>query len=733
MRDPFKSTRRPRRRLSPLEVDAWIDSGLFRFGRWVADGYTDFTAFMRRFRVYGLPRVLFDVAGEGLTLVAAGSVVLLALALPSFEATKGDWRAKGDYAITFLDRYGNEIGKRGINQSDAVPLDQMPDTLIKAVLSTEDRRFYEHHGVDVSGTVRAVYEDARAGAVVQGGSSITQQLAKNLFLSNERTIERKIKEAFLAIWLDANLSKDEILKLYLDHAYMGGGTFGVEAASEFYFGKSVKDIDLPESALLAGLFKAPARYSPTANLPAARARANQVLSNMVEAGFVTDGQVASARRHPAEIAQRATDPNSPDYFLDWAFEQVKALDLGGDRVLTVKTTVDLGMTRAAQDAIESTLRQSGAQYHVTEAAMVALEPDGAVRTMIGGRDYGESQFNRATNALRQPGSSFKPFVYATAMMNGFTPNSIVQDAPICIGDWCPQNYGGTYAGAVTLTTAIARSLNTVAVRLAQATGRQPIADLAHKMGITNDLPITRSFPLGVDEVSVIDMAASYGAFSTGGLKVTPYGITQISNGRGEVDYDRRTGAPAQERVLDPKTVTAMNGMLVQVPEWGTGTRAKLDGIRTAGKTGTTSDYRDAWFVGFTGNYVAAVWMGNDDYTQTKTLTGGILPAQIWHDVMTYAHKGVVLKPIPFVDPPFEKNAKGPLVATTSGNAPTVGTPRPTSLSTATARRLATIRDIFQVPPPPPATTAAASVPTPPATVLREAAASPAITSSTRSQ
>jgi len=484
----------------------------------------------------------------------------------------------------------------------------------------------------------------------------------------------------------------------------------------------VKDIDLPESALLAGLFKAPTRYAPTVNLPAARARANEVLSNMVEAGFVTEGQVVAARRHPAEIAQRATDPNSPDYFLDWAFQQVKALDLGGDRVLTVKTTVDLGMTHAGEDAIASTLRQSGTQYNVKEAALVALEPDGAVRAMIGGRDYGESQFNRATNALRQPGSSFKPFVYTTALMNGFTPNSIVQDAPICIGDWCPQNYGGGYSGAVTLTTAIARSLNTVAVRLAQATGRQPIADLAHKMGITNELPLTRSFPLGVDEVSVIDMATSYGAFATGGLKVTPYGFTQITNGRGDVVYDRRAQAAAQARVLDPKIVGEINGMLVNVPEWGTGTRAKLDGIRTAGKTGTTSDYRDAWFVGFTGNFVGAVWMGNDDYTQTKTLTGGILPAQIWHDFMTYAHKGVVLKPIPFIDPAFEKNAKGALVATAGSTGPTVGIARPTSLSMATARRLATIRDIFQTSPTTPSTTAAAPPSAPP--TLREAAVTP---------
>jgi penicillin-binding protein 1A len=364
-------------------------------------------------------------------------------------------------------------------------------------------------------------------------------------------------------------------------------------------------------------------------------------------------------------------------------------------VLTVRTTIDIGMERAAQDAIESTLRQSGAQYNVKQAALVALETDGAVRAMVGGRDYGESQFNRATNALRQPGSSFKPFVYATAMASGFTPATIVQDAPICIGDWCPRNYSGGYAGAVSLTTALARSLNTVvAVRLAQATGRQAIVDLAHRMGITNELPLVRSLPLGVDEVSVIDMAAAYGAFATGGYRVTPYAFTEIVNSAGETVYDRR--APVGEQVLDEKTVRNMNGMLVQIPEWGTGTRAKIPGIRTAGKTGTTSDYRDAWFVGFTGNFATTVWMGNDDFKPTKNLTGGLLPAQIWRDFMIYAHNGVVLKPIPFVEPAFEKPASGGAVVAKAGSQPVaIPPPAPTALSVTTAARIATIRDRFQ--------------------------------------
>jgi penicillin-binding protein 1A len=544
-------------------------------------------------------------------------------------------------------------------------------------------------------------DNLRANAVVQGGSSISQQLAKNLFLSNERTIERKIKEAFLALWLEANLSKQEILKLYLDRAYMGGGNFGVEAASEFYFGKSVKDVDLAEAAMLAGLFKAPTKYAPHVNLPAARARANEVLTNMVQAGFMTEGQVIGARRRPADVIPHDTATVAPDYFLDWAFNQVKALNLRGDRVLTVRTTIDLSLQHAADEAIESVLRQYGEQYHVKEAATVLLEPDGAVRAMVGGRDYGESQFNRATDSLRQPGSSFKPFVYTTALMNGFTPTTIVQDAPICIGNWCPHNFTNHYMGSITLTTALINSLNTVAVRLAQAVGRDKIVELAHKMGVTSDLRITRSLPLGTSEVSVIDMAGAYATFANGGYHATPYPFTQIISSQGDVYYDRKRDAPPLERVLDDNIVAEINGMLSQVPERGTGRQAKLDGIKTAGKTGTTSSFRDAWFDGFTGNYVAVVWFGNDNFAPTRRLTGGILPAMTWKRFMTFAHTGIELKPIPFVEPEAPAEPKAPEVASDTNAAPDAlgdlgpSQPRPSNLSVATTERLLAIADLMQ--------------------------------------
>ena len=697
VRDPFQSNRKRRRGLRLIEVDAWIDSSLFRAGRVIAGRIEAVSRFMHRFRVTGIARAVVEVLGEGLTLGAGGAVLMLAFAIPAFHATTTDWQSKGDLAVTFLDRYGNEIGKRGINQSDAVPLEEMPDYLVKAVLATEDRRFYDHFGIDVPGTLRALIENLRANAVVQGGSSLTQQLAKNLFLSNQRTLERKIKEAFLAVWLETHYTKNQILKLYLDNAYMGGGTFGVEAASEYYFGKSVKDITLAEAAMLAGLFKAPSRFAPSVNLPAARARANEVLTNMVQAGFMTEGQIIGARRHPADVIEHANDTNSPDYFLDWAFQEVKDAGDLGDRVLVVRTTVDMGIQQAADDAVQNTLRQYGKSYRVSQSAAVVVSPDGAVRAMVGGRDYGESQFNRATDALRQPGSSFKPFVYATAMMNGFTPQSIVQDAPICIGNWCPHNYGGGFSGPVSLTTGLVKSINVIPVRLAQAFGREKIVETAKKMGITSELRITRSLPLGASEVKVVDMAGAYAVFANGGYRAKPYAFTQILSSRGKVLYDRRQDSKPPLRVLPDKVVAEMNGMLRQVPEWGTGRRAKLDGIVTAGKTGTTSDYRDAWFCGFTGNYAAAVWFGNDNYTPTRRLTGGSLPAQTWREIMTYAHNGIDLKPIPDIDKPFEKPPVDATVATAqpgdAGAAANGG--GPSTLSAATTERLLAIEQLLR--------------------------------------
>ena len=641
MRDLFPEDWKPNLKKVLLGLDAWVDFSLFRGATGAREGYERFSTFMDRFHVAGWKRWTTELFSEGATLGTVGLILMLALAIPAFrETSDDDWLKKSELAVTFLDRYGNEVGSRGIRHNDSIPLDQFPDHLIKAVLATEDRRFYDHFGIDIGGTLRAFVTNARAGGVVQGGSSLTQQLAKNLFLSNERTLERKVKEAFLAMWLEANLSKQEILKLYLDRAYMGGGNFGVEAASEFYFGKSVKDVNLAEAALLAGLFKAPARYAPHINLPAARARANEVLTNMVQAGFVTEGQVIGARRRPADVVERADGTGAPDYFLDWAFDQVKKLNLP-ERTLTVRTTVDLSLQKEADEAVESTLRESGEAYRVKQAALVAVDPDGAVRAMVGGRDYGESQFNRATDALRQPGSSFKPFVYATAMLNGYTPKSIVQDSPICIGTWCPKNYSGGYSGPVSLTTALVKSINIIPVRLAQAIGRDKIVETAHRMGITTELKISRSLPLGAAEVTVLDMAGAYLTIQQKGMQVEPRVIRKITQNDSVLVDDR----PKSTRVIDRSVAEKVNYALQQVVDAGSGTRAALPGqAQVWGKTGTTDLYGDAWFVGCTRQLTTAVWMGYPE-GQSKPLynihgerrvSGGSLPAQIFKRFMAKA-------------------------------------------------------------------------------------------------
>ena len=562
-----------------------------------------------------------------MTMGTAGAILLLALAIPAFhETSDDDWLKKSELAVTFLDRYGNEIGSRGIRHNDSVPLDQFPDHLIKAVLATEDRRFYDHFGIDIGGTFRALVTNARAGGVVQGGSSLTQQLAKNLFLNNERTLERKIKEAFLAMWLESRLTKNEILKLYLDRAYMGGGAFGVDAAAQYYFNKSARDVDLSEAAMLAGLFKAPTKYSPNVNLPAARARANVVLDNLIDAGFMTEGQVFGARRHPATPVDRRDD-RAPNYYLDWAFDDMKKLvdtfpKTMTERVFVVRTTLDPNLQHAAESAVENSLRQYGREYHAGQAAAVLMDTDGSVRAMVGGRDYGASQFNRATDSLRQPGSSFKPYVYSAALIHGLKPSSIVVDAPICLGNWCPHNYGHGYGGAMTLINALTHSINTIAVRLSVVVGngnpklgRAKIIKLAHDMGIRTPLPDTPSLPIGADGVTLLDHTGAYATFPNLGMKATPHAILEVRTGAGTVIWRFDRDGPKPQPVLPAHVAQDMIKMMNSVVENGTGRRARLDGIAAAGKTGTTNAYRDAWFMGYTGNYVCG--LGSATTTTTR--------------------------------------------------------------------------------------------------------------------
>ncbi len=652
-----------------LAIDSFIDSSLFDASRRIGDVWRGFSGFMERFHVRGLTRFGAELAGEALTMGLGGALVMLALAVPAFRFTADDWLKKTDIAVTFQDRFGVEVGRRGILHDDAVPLDQYPSYVIQAVLSTEDRRFFDHWGIDPVGLVRALSVNARNAGVVQGGSTITQQLAKNLFLSNERTLTRKVNEAFLALWLEGHLSKREILQLYLDRAYMGGGTFGIQAAAQFYFGKSIRDVTLAQAAMLAGLFKAPAKYAPHVNLPAARARANDVLANMVAAGYRTQNQIEEAQLNPASPLDR-DDQADPDWYLDWAFGEIKALadsgKLGSDRVFTVRTALDSGLQKHAESIIETMLRESGPSYHAKQSAAIVMEPLGAVHAIVGGRDYGVSQFNRAIDAQRQPGSSFKPYVYLTALMTGkFKPTTTIVDAPICIVNWCPHNYGGSYGGAMPLANALAHSLNTVAVRLSIAIGdgnprlgRARIIETAHRMGVTAPLPDTQSLPLGADDVSVMDQVTGYAVFANGGKRIKPYAAMEIRNSRGEVIYTHERDGPQPQQVIEPRFILDMDSMLRGVVEAGTGRRAQLPGVVVAGKTGTTNGYKDAWFCGFTGNFVGAVWFGNDDDQSMENMTGGTLPAMTWHDIMEYAHRGVDLKPMPGAPaaPPQDKGA-----------------------------------------------------------------------------
>jgi penicillin-binding protein 1A len=603
----------------------------------IKNGWSNYSTFFSRFNVSGVGKFMAELFSEGMTLGTAGFMTLLMFALPAFEEINETWRTSGQYSVTFLDRYGNEIGKRGILHSDAVPLSEIPDHMIKAALATEDRRFYQHFGIDLLGTLRALINNIRSESV-QGGSSITQQLAKNLFLSSERTLDRKIKEAFLAMWLETNLTKDEILKMYFDRAYMGGGTFGVEAAAQYYFGKSIRDVTLAEAALLGGLFKAPTKYAPHNHPGRSKIRTNEVLTNLVQAGFMTEGQVHGARLKPAEVKERP-DNYTPEYFLDWAFEEVKRLMKGQNSyVLTVKTTVDINLQSTGEEIIKGMVRKFGKSKRIGSGAMVSLDLDGAVRVIVGGVNYGRSQFNRATQSKRQPGSSIKPYVYLTALQNGMKPTSRILDGPIYCGRWSPKNYGGRYRGRIPLAYALQKSINTVAVRISLKYGRDKVIKNLKKAGIMHIRP-SCSMALGDQGVTVLQHTAGYASFANGGFRAKPYGVTKITDSSGRIIYSRENDKKPLKRIYKKQDIEYLVSMMGRVVlPGGTARRAGLSFTTAAGKTGTTSSYSDAWFMGFTGKYVTGIWFGNDDYRRkTNRVTGGSIPAMAWHDYMSRAH------------------------------------------------------------------------------------------------
>jgi penicillin-binding protein 1A len=640
VRDWIFRPNRGKRLVDWWAVDAWIDSSLYGVASKTRDLWSGYSNFISQFRVTGFRWLATEVFSEAATLGLGGLLVVLTFALPAIEHTNDpSWRTASQYSVTFLDRNGAEVGKRGILFSDTVPLEELPDFLIKATLATEDRRFFEHFGIDVLGTMRAMAANVQANDVVQGGSSLTQQLAKNLFLSSERSFDRKIKELFIAFWLEARLTKKEILKMYLDRSYMGGGTFGVEAASQFYFGKSVRDINLAEAALLAGLYKAPTKYAPHANPAESRARTNQVLTNMVDAGFMTEGQVHSARLNPAKVIDN-TDSYTPNFYLDWAFDEVQRLmNKKGEYNLVARTTVDISMQKAAEAAIENKLSQFSKSMDVGQAALVSMEMDGAVRALVGGRDYGDSQFNRATRAFRQPGSSFKTYVYLGALERGAKPTTVALDGGVSCGNWSPENYTDSYKGRMTLTQALAQSINTIAVKLSldsQYGGRDQVLVNLKKLGM-GYVKKSCSMALGDQGVTVMDHTSGYATIATGGVRVKGYAITEIRNARDEVVYSRERDEPPAQQVFDRRAAEMLNQMLEHVVTEGTGRAAALDFTTVVGKTGTSSDYKDAWFLGYTGQYVTGVWYGNDNFTSMNRVTGGSIPAQTWHDYNVAAH------------------------------------------------------------------------------------------------
>ncbi len=637
-------------------ADSVVSTAVFESWDFLKRAASAYGNFLERFRLRGLRRIFFDLLDDGLTFGVLLSFALLAYALPPFSGTGDVWNRGREYAVTFTDANGEIIGRRGIRQDDAIPLDEIPPHVIKAVLATEDARFFEHFGVDMIGTLRAIIQNARAHDVVQGGSSLTQQVAKNLFLSPERTIRRKVHEAFLSLWIEARLSKAEILKLYLDRSYMGGGNYGIEAASQFYFGKSVRDASLSEAAMLAGLFKAPTKYAPHQNLDLARARANTVLYRMLDAGFITQGELLQARREPASpIAQNIAE--SPNWFLDWAYrdtlETLDANGITGEYVLEVKTTINMPLQTAAQAIINEVIATQGEQYRVTQGSAVVMAPDGAVRAIVGGKDYETSQFNRATDALRQSGSSFKPFVYLAALMRGRKPSDIVVDGPVSVGNWSPKNYSGKYGGRVTLTSAIAHSYNSIPVKLMlEMGGRKPIITTAHLAGIRGELETWAPMVLGTSALSLLDLTSGYTTFASGGIPGRPYAVLEIRRTNGDLLYSRGDDDPMPPRRSFPEEkIGELNSMLSAVVKAGTARKADLGFTPQGGKTGTNQGYRDAWYIGFTGNNVAGVWFGNDDFTPMKEVTGGLLPAPTWKRIMLEAEKG--FKPVSVAGVPLD--------------------------------------------------------------------------------
>lgn len=627
------------------------------------------------------------VAAIWCVVVVSGGLAWYAYDLPEVGAIEKMTRQPN---VTLLAADGTRLASYGDRFGATYGLRELPPHLPHAVIAVEDRRFYDHGGIDLRGLLRAVYVNLREGRISQGGSTLTQQLAKNLFLTPERTLKRKIQEVMLAFWLERRFTKDQILTIYLNRAYLGAGTYGVDAAARHYFGKPATRVTLYEAALLAGLLKAPSRLNPTRDPVGADQRAGLVLQTMVEAGFVTTAQANEAlqQKTPARDARHDIAP----YLADWVLAQVRDYLGGIDTDIRVVTTIDPSLQRIANEELTALLEAEGANRKAGQAALVSLAPDGAVRALVGGRDYGDSQFNRVTQALRQPGSAFKSFVYLAGLEAGLNPDSIVKDAPVRVSNWTPDNYNGRYYGEVTLRESFARSLNSVAVRLTQKVGPKTVVATAQRLGISSDLRPTGGIALGASEVTLLDLTGAYAAFANQGRRVMPYGITEVRDAAGRLLFqrDRTAGDP----VVSAQHLAQMVNMMSATVVWGSG-KAAQPGRAAAGKTGTSQDFRDAWFIGFTAELVTGVWFGNDDSTPMDKVTGGSLPARLWGSVMKRGLEGLPQRPLPGGGELVAQNQQDDsiggfidriLKGLTSSSAPSGATQRPAAQNRPPARQ-----------------------------------------------
>ncbi|GJD93290.1 transglycosylase domain-containing protein [Methylobacterium iners] len=616
-------------------------------------------------------------------IAVAGLVAYHASQLPPIDQLAVPKRPPN---IAILASDGSLLANRGETGGRVVSIKELPPHLPRAFVAIEDRRFYSHLGIDPVGITRAMTQNLTRRGLAQGGSTLTQQLAKNLFLTPERSASRKIQEAILALWLEQKYSKDEILELYLNRVYFGAGAYGVEAAAQRYFGKPAKAVTLAEAAMLGGLVQAPSRLAPNRNLPAAQARAAMVLAAMEDLGFAKPADVKLALATPARPAG-ARGGGSANYVADLVMDVLDDFLPKFETDIVVSTTVDTGLQAAAEKALVDELNLKGGRYNVAQGAVVSMRPDGAIRALIGGRDYAQSQFNRATTARRQPGSAFKPFVYLAAVERGLTPDSVREDSPVNIKGWSPENYSRDYRGAVTLREALALSLNTVAVRLGQEVGPKAVVQTAQRLGISSPLQANGSIALGTSEVTPLELVGAYAAFANGGTGVIPYVIAGVKSAEGKVLYKRSEGGLG--RVIDANAVSMMNAMMHETFVSGTAKKAEVPGWDLAGKTGTSQDFRDAWFLGYSATLVTGVWLGNDDGESTKKVSGGNLPGEVWKAYMTTALKGQSPTALPGAGRWRNRGSDGPVAtASTPGGllGALLGEPEPPRPRVATTQR-----------------------------------------------